>query len=324
MGADQYNFVVPANVRQGCTVPLQIQNSNLSGPVTISIASGGGACVDPPTQGYGEVLWEKLITTPASSSSTPTGSDTLTVSLQASPGKQAPTPPVFAEGTSSIRAITYFGPGCPVPGYRSLAAGTVTVSGPGLATVAAQPAPLPSSTVFNISLNGLTTAQVQSAQVSGLTEYKATLPAGTIQAGSFTVTASGGADTGSFQSSVQIGSPIEVTTALAGITLHSQGPPFTINWTGGDSNSWVTLKLLGHYGPFDSYPFEWLAHASDGEITIQGEGQLGFAIGGPVDIVMEVVPDPSMVPTFAATGLSLGGKALWKYIYVFQGALVEP
>jgi uncharacterized protein (TIGR03437 family) len=335
VGVDQFNFIVPSTVRQGCAVPLQIMNGNLSVPVTVSIAANGGACVDPQTQGYGEILWEKTVTTgaPVTTSNGVTQSvteaDAVTVSLQASPGRQAPTVPVFTEGGTLPQAYTYFGPACPVPGYRSLAAGTVTASGPGLAPVPAPAAPLPARTVFNVSIpeNGFTqVSQVQSGQVAGLTEYTAALSPGTIQAGSFTIASSGGADVGAFQSSVQIGSPIKVTTALAGVTLNccTNAPsPFTITWTGGDSNSWVTLEMLGHYGPYDHYPLKWVARASDGQITIQGAG-LGFAIAGPVDIVMEVVPDPSTVPTFSTTGLSLGGRAFWKYTYIFQGVLVEP
>jgi hypothetical protein len=42
-----------------------------------------------------------------------------------------------------------------------------------------------------------------------------------------------------------------------------------------------------------------------------------------VEIVIEVVPDPSNVPTLSAPGLSLGGRALWKYTYRFEDATVQ-
>ena len=57
VGVDQINIQVPLRARQGCNVPLQLIGNNASPPVTISIASGGGACVDPPTQGYGQIIW---------------------------------------------------------------------------------------------------------------------------------------------------------------------------------------------------------------------------------------------------------------------------
>lgn len=334
VGVDQFNFIVPTAVREGCNVPLQIVNENMSPPVTISIAKGGGPCVDPPTQGYGDIVWEKSITTdpPVISPSSPTGitqtiteTDTVTISLQASPGRQAPAPPAYTEGGNLPGAYTYFGNSCSIPGYRSLDAGTVTVSGAGLPALAASPASLSGQTVLNISPQGefTQTAQVQSGQVRGLTAYQATLPAGSIQPGSFTLAASGGRDLGAFQSVVQIGSPIQVTTALAGVIVNGSGPPFTISWTGGDPDAWVTLKLLGHYGSSDHYSQEWVAQATDHQITIQGAAPIGLAVLGPVEIVLEVVPDPSKVPTFSARGLSLGGRALWKYTYRFEGATVQ-
>jgi hypothetical protein len=302
--------------------------------VTISIANGGGPCVDPPAQGYGDIVWEKSIATdpPVVSPGSPTGitqsiteTDTVTISPQASPGRQAPTPPVYTEGGNLPGAYTYFGGSCPIPGYRSLDAGTVTVSGPGLPALAASSASLPGQTVLNISPQGefTQTAQVQSGQVRGLTAYQATLPAGSIQPGSFTVAAGGGRDLGAFQSAIQIGSPIQVTTALAGVIVNGSGPPFTISWTGGDPDTWVTLKLLGHYGSSDHYSQEWVAQASDHQITIQGAEPNGLAVLGPVEIVLEVVPDPSKLPTLSAPGLSLGGRALWKYTYRFEGAMVQ-
>jgi len=333
IGVDQFNFTVPTGVREGCAVPLQIDNGNLSPPVTISIAQGGGPCVNPPTQGYGDIVWEKTVVTgpPVVSPSSPTGitqtiteADSVTISLQASPGRQAPTPPVYTEGGNLPGAYTFFGGSCPIPGYRSLDAGTVTVSGPGLPALAASPAPLPGQTVLNVGPQGFTqTALVPSGQARGLTAYQATLPNGAIQPGNFTVSASGGADLGPFQSTVQIGSPIQVITALAGAILDGSGPPFTIAWTGGDPNAWVTLRLLGHGGPSDHYSQEWVAQASDHQITIQGGGEVGLAVVGLVEIVIEVVPDPSNVPALSAPGLSLGGRTLWKYTYRFEDATVQ-
>jgi uncharacterized protein (TIGR03437 family) len=321
VGLDQFNFQLPETVLQGCAVPLQIVGDNISAPVTIGVASGGGVCVDPPTQGYGGILWEKTVTTIVGLTTTVTETDTLTVSLQASPGKQVPTPPVFTEGGVLPQAYTYYGPSCPVPGYRSLGAGTVTVQGPGLAATPAPVAPLQGGTELAslpYPANGYMTP-FQSGQVSGLTVYQASLPSGTIQQGSFVVSASGGSDVGAFQSTVQIGSPIQIQTALADLDLYA-GQAYTITWTGGDSNSWVTVKLVVHEGPYDYYLWAWEARASDESITITGEepGE-SYGIGGPLEMVIEVVPDPSVVPALSAPGLSLGGLHFWKYTYRFEG-----
>ena len=181
-------------MREGCAVPLQVSTPyGISQPVTISIREGGGPCADPHSAGYGRITWEKTITTsPSAAGSTNSETETLTVSLQSSPGKQAPQS--FDDGAHD----DYFGPSCPVPGYRSLDAGGVTIQGPRFGPVQTSVTP------------------VQEGQVSGLNVYRAVLPAGTIQPGSFSVKASGGTDVGAFQSSVLIGSEIHVTTALAG------------------------------------------------------------------------------------------------------------
>jgi uncharacterized protein (TIGR03437 family) len=322
VGLDQFNYQVPETVRQGCAVPLQILSDNISRPVTMSIASGGGTCVDPPTQGYGEIMWEKAVTTTVGLTSSVTETDTLTVSLQASPGKQVPTPPVFTEGGFLPPAYTYYGPSCPIPGYRSLGAGTVAIQGPGLAATPAAPVPLQGGTVLAVlPLPGDGFDPVpafQSGQVSGLTVYQATLPSGTIQQGSFKVSASGGSDVGAFQSTVQIGSPIQIQTALATRVLQA-GQPLTITWTGGDPNAWVTVKLLEHQSAYDYYPYAWVARASDESITISSQLPGGTYGSGPYEMVIEVVPEPSQAPSFSAPGLSLGGLHLWKYTYRFEG-----
>jgi hypothetical protein len=244
---DQFNLPVPETVREGCAVPFQVrlEIESISQPVTIAVRTGGGACVDTPAAGYGQITWEKTVSTTAAHVATE--ADTVTVSLQASPGKQAPPVPVFTEGPLAAVSTAYFGSSCPVPGYRSLGAGTVTAQGPGFAPVTASVSPL------------------QRQQVAGLTVYQAALPAGTIESGKFTVAASGGPDVGEFQSSIQIAPEIQITTDLAGTAFCNQ--PVTINWTGGDPTSWVTVSQVLHAGTYDGY-HSWQARVSDGTLTI--------------------------------------------------------
>ncbi len=128
IGVDQFNFQIPETPREGCAVPLQVWTAHgISQPVTIAIHKGGGPCFDPPSAGYGQITWEKTITAHPPGGGSNTESDTLTASLQASPGKQAPVT-VFKGPITSGRDA--FGPSCPVPGYRSLDAGDVSVQGP--------------------------------------------------------------------------------------------------------------------------------------------------------------------------------------------------
>jgi uncharacterized protein (TIGR03437 family) len=288
IAVDQYNYRVPDAVREGCAVPLQASSYNgVSQPVTVSIRRGGGPCVDPPSAGYGQITWEKTVVIQPPSSSSET-SDTLTVSLQASPGKSLPAP----VGNPSA----WFGPSCPVPGYRSLDAGAVTIQGPGFGSVQAPLAPL------------------QEGQVSGLSTYRAALPAGAIQPGPFSVRASGGADVGAFQSGVNIGSEIHITTALAGRVLHILGPGLTIAWTGGDSSELVTAWFVMHYGYADSSSYSASAPASAGTL---GLSPMVSNREGAAELIVQVTPAAPQALTFP--GLSLGGQHLWKYTYRYQG-----
>jgi len=300
VGVDQFNFLIPNGVREGCTVPVQVGGGyGISQPVTMSIRSGGGQCADPPYAGYGQITWEKtiMIEPPSSAAETSTA---LTVSLQSSPGRSVPSATL---GLSR----TWLGPSCPIPGYLSLDAGAVTIQGPGLG-----PAPAP-------------VAPLQEGQVSGLKVYQASLPDGTIQPGTFGVSASGGVDVGEFQSAVTIGSEIHIVTALAGRVLvvsNGSAPSLTFTWTGGDPDAWVTARFVRHLGYVDEWSFAYRAQASAGTLTMDSSSQGGFGVGiGTVELVVEVTPGEPQ--PFSAPGLSLGGQHLWKYTYRYQGLLLQ-
>lgn len=321
VGVDQFNAQIPGSVREGCAVPVQFKYSTrsnaISQPVTLAIRQGGGPCVDPPAAGYGQIVWQRTVTTTASNAAFE--SDTMTVSLQSSPGKQAPPPVVYSDGcflpgnicgNSLQSTITYSGPSCSVPGYRSLAAGTVTLQGPGVSPTQAPVIPF------------------QQGQLGGLSAYQAGLPKGAIQAGNYTVTASGGADVGAFQATVQVGPDIQIQTALAGASVWAACKPFTINWTGGDPNSWVTVRLVQQVaaaaGGYQFTNFAYRTPTSNGVMTIPysvpGSAN-GCLASTPVTISVEVNPDPSKIASFSASGLALGGQVTWKYVHAFSAIM---
>ncbi len=155
----------------------------------------------------------------------------------------------------------------------------------------------------------------------GLSAYTRTLPSGTIQSGPYVVAADGGSDVGAFKSTVKIGSPIQITTPLAGFVL-LYGQPITVNWTGGDSTSLVTIYLVSHLGSLDR-AISYQGRVSDGTIALTPIdfiiSSFGIPMGPDMEIVLEVTPDPSQIPSFAAAGLSLGGQHTWKYSYHFKG-----
>lgn len=301
VGVDQFNLQVSPAVREGCAVPFQVVSSGISQPVTIAIRSGGGPCVDPPAAVYGTITWQKAVS--VSLSNRASEADSVIVSLQESPGKQPPPVPVFVDsnvtGASLPGATVFFGPSCPIPGYRSLDAGSVIAEGPGLGPLPVGPVPLPKT------------------QVSGLVAYQAALPAGTIQAGRFAVMANGGSDVGAFNSSVQIGAGLQFSIGLAG-TVFPCNRSVTISWTGGDPMAWVTVSKIGHAGPYDSY-LSWQARVSDGSITIPSSPSPPATCPAsfPIDLLIQMDPDPSENVTFLAPGLTLGGLHTWRYTYMF-------
>jgi hypothetical protein len=198
---------------------------------------------------------------------------------------------------------TNFGPSCPIPGYRSLDAGKTAIQGPGLAPTAAPSAP------FAVG------------QIGGLAAYQATLPSGSIAPGTFTFSAAGGADVGAFQSSVAIGSDIQISTLIAGQAFPVSKTPIVINWTGGDQNSWVTVTAVNHFGIYD-YGIYMQVQASAG--TMKFGGFAGYELqGSPAEIIVEVTPDPSSISTFSAPGLTLGGRHSWKYTHKFENVILQ-
>jgi len=321
VGVDQINAQIPANTREGCAVPLQFAGAGLTPPVTIAIRNGGGQCVDPPSAGYGQIIWQKTVSTTSQNVASET--DSMKAVFEASPGQQALPTPMYADGcpgnvcgTSLPGSTTLFGPSCAVPGYRSLGAGAVTIQGPSL------------------NLTQASIVPYQQGQLGGISAYQATLPAGTVQAGRFIVTAGGGTDVGAFQAALKIGADIQIQTPLEGIVAFSNCASLTINWTGGDPKSWITVSFIeqepGAYGGYQYVPYAFQTHTSNGTMTIPSpyplmEDNNEFLCmnpsTGPGTIAVEVDPDPSEIATFSASGISLGGQTTWKYVHTFQASL---
>src|SRR5207245_532194 len=100
---------------------------------------------------------------------------------------------------------------------------------------------------------------------------------------------------------------------------------FTINWTGGDPDAWVTLTIQTEtssgYGQ---------ARVSAGKLAFYGMSEFipgrGFVtelqpvLGvGETTVTIEVTPDPSQTPVLSIPGVPLGMVHSWKYTYRFEG-----
>lgn len=299
VGVDQLNAWIPPGVRQGCAVPLSIGSRTRSKPALVSIHAGGGACVDPPIAGAGEIVVTKSVV--LNDPSTPE-SDIITATFSAAPGKQLKLPPETGVGGYALSDV-YDHPNCAIPGYSTLNGGAMTVTGPA---------------GFN--------QVVQPSTSGGEVSYAADLPRGTVQPGTSDVAFAGGAGSGAFQTNLQVAAPIQITSQFPRGT-EVVGPPFTITWTGGQAGQTVTLTIRervvgGVHSAFSQAP------ATDGHLTMHGFPITGQQVPGEylpmypssdVEVIIEVGPDVSTPQVVSAPGLSLGSLVTWKYEYRFTG-----
>ncbi|MDQ6677529.1 MAG: hypothetical protein M3Z09_09565, partial [Acidobacteriota bacterium] len=179
VGVDQFNFQIPDPVREGCAIPLRIENY-LAGsqPVTVAIHRGGGACVDPPSAADGIILLERVTTV---GSAAPGTVETLDAVFTQSPGRTV-TRLDPNNGRKNGYNPSLPDPDCPIAGYRQLSAGNLGVK------------------TGSSMVGGITAAPGAS--------YHATLPAGTLQAGTVTVSSDGSGTVGSFEAAIPFGQDI--------------------------------------------------------------------------------------------------------------------
>ncbi|MCW5982621.1 MAG: hypothetical protein KIT09_31325 [Bryobacteraceae bacterium] len=292
IGVDQLNVQIPDNAPEGCTVPVTVGYLGvfLSQPVPVAIRRGGGPCVDPPLESYSLLTWERTTATGTNSDGE---TETFTAVLTAAPGMQAPPPRAASEQYAGF---------CPTPGHRALDAGRVTVRGLGFGP-----------------------AEAVAALEKGHRVLRATLPPGSIQPGGFQVSATGGADVRAFESSVRIASGIQVTTLFPPGTHFSPALPITVNWTGGDPDTWVVVNFLQPTSTL-IYSSSFPVRTPAGTFTLPVLGAQYPHLplrSGPTEIVLEVTPDPSMETALTEPGLSLGGRHTWKYTYRYGGLWID-
>jgi len=242
-GADQVNFILPSNVQTGCTVPFQVSVAGqLSNPSFIAVASNGTAqACDAPgfttaqlqsfdqgnsitlgaftlsqisqtVSGFGTVSinsvsggFTKLTGFQLNTAGRLTGSATNSCQV------------IHSSGTTSQLASGVTG--------TQLDAGNVTLSGPAGSNITT-PVSITkdASNAYNLSLGGLgLPTGINANLVSGL--YK--------------LAGAGGADVGSFNASVNLGSPLTISGGLPTAVTRANG--LTLNWTGGNSTDVVTI-----------------------------------------------------------------------------------
>ena len=299
VGVDQVNALLvrdqngkPFPAPQGCAVPMFLTDSSSSASqlVNVSIHDGGGTCVDPPSDGLVTVDWRKNFVSDAGGP--PFTNDSIFIQLLQGPSTG------FAGGNANN--TFYVGSRLPNPAVcsasypKTLDAGVITVSGQGFAAV-------------NITPH----------RQGGFNSYESSLPPGTIAAGTYQLS---GAITGT----VQLPAPIAVTNSFAPGTKVPSA--ITVNWTGGDAGSMVTVQFLVRR-PADTvsaFVSQQTVSASVGKI--QFTGLLPGIFGTPqpyptgqVEII--VIQEPVSGPTqpFGVPGFSMGGRHNWTYTFDYRG-----
>jgi uncharacterized protein (TIGR03437 family) len=299
VGLDQANVQIPADMREGCAVPLAIAGASLLSPtVTVSISPSRGQCTDPPTQSYGTITLARTIATGTSEDGE---TDILTASFPSGPQLTRPADSQTPVNGYVTNVMQPAGPSrsCPVPGYDQLSAGAIVVSAPN-ASATAQP-----------------------TTVAGSTTYSLNLPVGFVTGGAYSISAAASAAIGAFQGSMTVDSPIQVT----GYSQVAYNEPLTVQWTGGAATSVVKVSLVAKTGltqytaygytaaTAGSYSFQPIC--SGNPVSAGGNGVVcGFGLPGLSEVVVEQVPAADQVSIFQANGITSDIRAYWIYRYV--------
>lgn len=301
VGVDQIDVRIPDDAPEGCAVPLTVGGlTRWSQPVTVSIRRGGGQCQDAQLARFGSLRWHRIVASEPQSSVSTT-QETFTASFAEAPANQV----IPLSASEEVRPKP--GPRCPGTGLRTLRVGTISLEG------------VPSGPIT-----------VSPSTSLGEVTYTATLPSNSIKRGTVRVLAAGGPEVGSFQASLQIPPPIEITTALPPGTVIPQTQSFRVTWTGGSPDALVRVRLASYPTPITESAIECSAPASSGACTVElirpfpdGPAVLPVIPSDDVRVTVIVGPGAGRVQTFSAPGFTREGTHEWSYEYRFTGLKIR-
>ncbi len=254
-GVNQINVTIPADAPYGCWISLAaVSGGLLSNLATLPISQGGGPCYDPVNGLHGSQI-------------APPGQQTLRTGLVAVTQSTSATNVVTTSTDAAFESYTgVFGPtnsvspgGCIVKYGVPPAAGAITGLDPGGINLAGP--------------NGLSLSMARQPGIRGA--YYSNLTSGAIpqSGGTFTFTGLGGADVGTFTSSLTFTNPLFSWTNRAAAASIDRTQGFTATWTGGNPNTWVLIT--GFIGTPASptntageVVFVCWAPVADGEFTV--------------------------------------------------------
>ena len=255
-GVDVIGVTIPANVLTGCWIPVAVVANGVLGNVsTLPINSGGGACIDAQTglngnqisPSGGQTIRTGLVS--VIQSNTPSGS-TRTISSTADAAFEKYTG-LYTPNSNSVSPggciVDNLAPAT-VGDITGLDAGVITLSGP----------------------SGLSVTLGPQLGIAGA--FFATLATGAIpqSGGTFTFKGSGGADVGSFTSTITFSNPLLTWTNQNVAVTIDRTKNLTFNWTGGNPGTYlyITGVSTSTSTPRTTVGYTCLARVDDGQFTV--------------------------------------------------------
>lgn len=288
-GVNQINIVIPDKVVSGCWVSLVAVTGNvLSNTATLPINPGGGACVDSETGLDGTMFRPGVPTSFRTGlvgvllSNQPDGKGGRTIDYESSGAfvkysgiAYDPVNSVSAGGCIMLQTVT------PILTV-GLDAGSLTLTGP----------------------NGLDVTLALQFGIKGI--FNAQLPAGSIPptGGVFTFKGSGGADIGSFTSTINVANPLLTWTNPDAAATVDERNGLLITWTGGTPGSFVYIggacvQRINQAPVSTDYLCK--AHVEDGQFTVPS-----YILRGMIQGAGDTSVQNSIWAPLTATGIDIG------------------
>jgi uncharacterized protein (TIGR03437 family) len=249
-GVNQINVTIPASAPNGCWISLAaVAGGLLSNIATLPINSGGGACFDPVNGLYGNQI------APAGQQTLKTGLVALSQTTSAKDVVSTDTDAAFESYTGVFGPTNSVSPGgCIVRDLTTTPSfGAITGLDPGRIGLTGP--------------NGLSVTMANQLGIKGA--FFAALASGAIpqSGGTFTFTGTGGADVGSFSSTLTFTNPLLSWTNRSTAATVDRSKDFRVTWTGGNTDSYVFVSGTSTTGAAGA-GFTCLAKASDQEFTV--------------------------------------------------------
>ena len=369
VGLDQVNVVVPPDAPPGCAVPVRIQLGNqVSNIGTIAIHAGGLRCLDPfedilSGTSHGSIVLHSGLGRLGRGQLGPNpgpGGPGQGMGGMVGPGPGG----VGRGGIGPIGLHPGIHPhagGLGLGSTASLGTDVVTarfvrLAGSSNLDIGIPPAPSNSCNSYflgpfgnadlfagpaeflnagGLTLNGPGVQLTLGPEPVGIgTLYVSSLPTPLTQ-GQYTANGLGGPDVGAFGPvNLNVPALLNITTSLAPGTVLSRQNPFTLNWTGGNTNDIVVIHGRVFQSPEGNPPFgELLRNRSQGFVcsTTVGTGQftipdyvLNTVPTGALALQITHMPSADGVARFNAAGLDLGGVFRWINTATYLDLVLGP